>query len=172
MAGATHPAPGEAFNQKRSDSANAERHADRKRPWHAGMQRTPNAHAADHEQTGDAEIEKFQDADAQRQRHRYHGIDRAEHQAVDDLLREHGVLLRGQKIFARSYCTGQREPRALSVLAACRGQLGFHSNMRPSTTRSARPFATISSAISADAISPTAAVAMPTSLRTVSANGT
>ena len=47
--------------------------------------------------------------------------------------------------------------RALSALAACSGQCGSNSSARPSTTRSARPLARISSAISGDEISPTAA---------------
>ena len=59
-----------------------------------GAHQRPGRHAADHEQAGDAEVEEFQDADAQRQRDGDHRVDGAEHQAVDDLLRENGLAPR------------------------------------------------------------------------------
>jgi hypothetical protein len=53
----------------------------------------PRRHAPDHEQAGDAEIEKLQHANRKSQRDADHGVDRAKHQSVDDLLRENGPPL-------------------------------------------------------------------------------
>ena len=51
----------------------------------------PGDHAANHEQAGNAEIEKSQNADAERQGDGNDCVNGAEHQAVDDLLGENGT---------------------------------------------------------------------------------
>ena len=88
LLGVSHPAPSEAFDHKRSGSADRERAKPGERPRHAVANEHPRRHAADHEQAGDAEVEKFQYANGERQRDADHGVDRAEHQPIDDLLRE------------------------------------------------------------------------------------
>src|SRR5262245_10443034 len=171
MLGAAKPAPGEAFDHQRQSRGDRERREDRQRPRHAGMYHRPGRHAGEHEQPGNAEVEEIEHADAERERDRHHGVDRSEHQAVDDLLADHGEGWARQKMLARSYCTGHAALSARSALAAYSGQYGSLSSMRPSTTRSARSLAMISSAISGDEMRPTAAVAIPASCRMRSANG-
>ncbi len=55
----------------------------------AALQQHPGHHAPDHEQAGDGEVEEVEDADRQRERHPDQDIDCAQHDAVDDLLRNH-----------------------------------------------------------------------------------
>ena len=63
----------------------------RQRPWDAMVDEPPCRHAAEHEQAGNTEIEKSQHADGQRQRDADHRVDRAQHEPIDDLLREDGA---------------------------------------------------------------------------------
>ena len=93
LLGVSHPAPGEALDHKRSGSSNRERTQPGERPRHAMPNEHPRRHAADHEQAGDAEVEKLQHANRKSQRDADHGVDRAEHQSIDDLLRENGPPL-------------------------------------------------------------------------------
>ena len=88
-----HPAPGEAFDHKRSGGADRECAQTGERPRHAMANEHPGRHAADHEQAGDAEVEKLQHANGERQGDADHGVDRAEHQPIDDLLGENGPPL-------------------------------------------------------------------------------
>ena len=69
--GPAHPPPGEPFDQQRADCDNRQGAYAGERPGHALADQSPSRHAPDHEQPGDAEIQKVKYAYAQRQRDRH-----------------------------------------------------------------------------------------------------
>lgn len=76
-------------NQKTDECSTKQRHAECNTPVPASHEHCPSHRSADHERSGNGEIEEVQNADHQRERNRDQDVNASKHQTIDDLLSNH-----------------------------------------------------------------------------------
>ena len=90
---AAHPAPGEALDHERGGRRRRERSADADRPGQAGTDHAHAVMAPSMNKPGMLKLRKRRTPMLSVKRDGDHRVDRAEHQAIDDLLGENGKPL-------------------------------------------------------------------------------